>query len=360
MKVQSVIYFSVASFFFLLIWTSCRKEQNNTGDDIDHLYAPSPADDGSHQVKSLNSFEWWYFDASFRNGYSMVSVWQYGNIEYTPLIGIPYYMILFTVYDSVGNATFVPVVFQEKDVTISNHSCDVKMRENYVSGYYPVYRVHFRQGDFGCDLTFTSETQGFRSPPGGITEFRKDPYWYLGWVVAQPRATVTGTLVYKGREIRVEGNGYHDHNWGNVPLKSLYSFWYWGRVLMKNYTLVYSSGESSDVLAKKPLNLLIGFKGKKLIENSSEIIREELDMRYDPASTILYPSELKLTLSGKHISGVLDMHLIRILERYGNPLNPSQYGHGYIRFLSTCNASLMIDGINIVETDTVIHELMIP
>jgi hypothetical protein len=129
---------------------------------------------------------------------------------------------------------------------------------------------------------------------------------------------------------------------------------------MKNHTLVYSTGENSTILGNQPLNLLIGFEGKKLIEKSSDIKRETLNMKYDSVSALFYPEELKLTLTGEHISGVLDMHLIRILERYGNPLNPFQYGHGYIRFLSTCNTSLMVDGRNVAETDTVIHELMVP
>lgn len=352
--------FRIFSAALLVISLSCRKDDPKPADDVDQAYVPSKSDDATHHMKSLNSFEWWYFDASFDNGWSMVSVWQYGTQELTPLIGVPYYLSLFTIYDSTGKSTFVPVLYEERNVTISNTTCDVKMGDNHISGYYPEYTLHFMGNEIGADLTFTNITQGFRDPPAGIYPFAEEPYKFLGWVVAQPRASVSGKLYYKGREISVKGSGYHDHNWGNAPLSSLYSFWYWGRILLNDHTIVYSSGEQSEALGKKPMELLMAFSGKKLIENSSAIRREALNMQYDTASGIWYPEDLKLTFSGKNISGTADMHLERILEKYWNPLDILNPGHGYIRFLSTCQTDLVIDGKKVNETVPVIHELMIP
>ena len=360
-----MIFFSVFRrlilvLIFLLILVSCDKEDTDQGGDVDPLYSPSAADDARHELTNLNSFEWWYFDATFDNKYSIVTSWHRGIQAFTPLIGIPYNLILFAVYDSVGTASIIPAIFEEKDVIISDKSCDVTMGPNHVYGNYPTYRIHFLQGGLGCDLVFTNMTQGYRSSPDGIYKFGQDPYRYLGWVVAQPRATVSGTLFYNGREIPVTGNGYHDHNWGNVPLKSLYNFWYWGRILLKGYTFVYSSGEMSDGLGHQPTNTLISFKDKKVIEVTGAISRETLDMNYDPFSTLWYPERLKLTISGQKVSGVFDIQLIKILEHIGMPWDTSQVGHGYIRFLSVCYSDLLVEGQAVKETDTVIHELMKP
>jgi hypothetical protein len=30
-------------------------------------------------------------------------------------------------------------------------------------------------------------------------------------------------------EYRASGSGYHDHNWGDVPMQTLMHHWYWAR-----------------------------------------------------------------------------------------------------------------------------------
>jgi hypothetical protein len=49
-----------------------------------------------------------------------------------------------------------------------------------------------------------------------------------GWAVATPLAQVHGTISSAGKSTRVQGQGYHDHNWG-VSKESDVS-WNWGSV----------------------------------------------------------------------------------------------------------------------------------
>ena len=43
--------------------------------------------------------------------------------------------------------------------------------------------------------------------------------------------SVTGTLTYGGVEHEVEGEGYHDHNWGDFSYPKYLSRWHWGRII---------------------------------------------------------------------------------------------------------------------------------
>ena len=37
-------------------------------------------------------------------------------------------------------------------------------------------------------------------------------------------------ITYAGTEHRVEGEGYHDHNWGDFNFPKYLSRWHWGRI----------------------------------------------------------------------------------------------------------------------------------
>jgi hypothetical protein len=41
-------------------------------------------------------------------------------------------------------------------------------------------------------------------------------------------------------EHRASGSGYHDHNWGDVPMQTLMHNWYWARASVGPYTVIAS------------------------------------------------------------------------------------------------------------------------
>jgi hypothetical protein len=43
-----------------------------------------------------------------------------------------------------------------------------------------------------------------------------------------------------GEERRAAGSGYHDHNWGDVPMQKLMHNWYWARASVGPYTVIAS------------------------------------------------------------------------------------------------------------------------
>jgi hypothetical protein len=81
-----------------------------------------------------------------------------------------------------------------------------------------------------------------RFAPGGP----KSGYLYFGsegretlfaWL---PSVQGVAHVPYKigHEEYRASGSGYHDHNWGDVPMQTLMHNWYWARAKAGPYTVL--------------------------------------------------------------------------------------------------------------------------
>jgi len=119
----------------------------------------------------------------------------------------------------------------------SPDECDVRCEQSRVHGAYPVYEVD-ASGRNGVEvhLKFENMLPGWAHGDGQyMFGSYADPH-YFGWCVAQPRAKVTGTLKYDGKEYSVEGEGYHDHNWGDFNFYTNLSRWVWGRITTDELT----------------------------------------------------------------------------------------------------------------------------
>jgi hypothetical protein len=321
------------------------------------LYRLDRIDDAFHGQLSPDAFEWWYFDAIFDNGYSMVTSWHIGEMG-TETADPGSGHIMFSIYDPDGKKTDTEVDFPASAVFASTETCDVKMGDNRLHGEFPRYEIHFRSGDIGGELLFENLTQGFRNPPDGVAYFGREPARYMGWVIAQPRAKVTGKLILAGEDIPVNGVGYHDHNWGNVPLGGLYDHWYWGRIFLPNHTFLYSTGESARSIGSQRVCILIAFKGEKLLRMSSRIDGEPSDFQVDEVTGVKYPRKLVLKVDASRIKGEVILRLKKLIESRSFP--QAMKGHGYFRFLSDCDVKLDVVGEKIEVETQVMHELMIP
>ena len=321
------------------------------------LYSLDRIDDAFHNQPSPDAFEWWYFDAIFDNGYSMVTSWHIGGVG-MEIADPGYGHIVFAIYDPAGKKTDAVGAFPANAVFASTETCDVKMGDNSMHGEFPRYEVHFRSGDIGGDLLFENLTQGVRNPPDGVAYFSQQPDRYMGWAIAQPRAKVTGKLILAGEEILVNGVGYHDHNWGNVPLREIYDYWYWGRLFLPNHTFLYSVGQASESLGHVAMSILVAFKGEKLAKLSTHIDAEPSDFEVDEFTGVKYPRKLVLKIDASNVKGEVTHRLRKLADSFMFP--QAMKGHGFIRFLSDCDVKLDMDGEKIAVETQVIHELMIP
>jgi len=322
-------------------------------------FQPKDIDDASHELPPGEAFEWWYFDASFDNGYSMVTSWQMANMKLEGVL-IPFRVIQFAIYDPRGKKTAVSPMFTVDNYSASKTSCDVTMGSNHLKGNYPQYNIDFLEGDLGCKLSLENLTQGFRNPPDGVSYFSRQPDRYIGWVITQPKAKVTGKLILNGNEIPVTGVGYHDHNWGNCPLPDLYNFWYWGRILSTDYTFVYSVGETSDVVGSRPTSAIVAFKGHDLVDLSDKIYADASDLTLDKLTGINYPKTLVLRMESPAVKGTVTHKVKDLVESALTPLAVPGGGRGYLRFLSDCDIRLNVNGEKIETEAPLIHEYMKP
>ena len=319
------------------------------------LYRLDRIDDAFHGQPSPDAFEWWYFDAIFDNGYSAATSWHIGEMG---TANPEARFIMFSIYAPDGKKTGTLVNFPVSAAFASTETCDVKMSDNRLHGEFPRYEIHFRSGDIGGDLSFENLTQGYRSPPDGVTYLGREPDRYMAWTVAQPRARVTGKLILAGEVIPVNGVGYHDHNWGNVSLQELFDHWYWGRLFLPNHTLLYSVARLSESLGYEKMAMLIAFKGEKLLEQFSDIVAEPSDFELDELTGVKYPQKLVLKMDASRVKG----EVFHRLRRKIDIIESSQAikGHGFLRFLSDCDVKLDVDGEKIEAEMQVIHELAIP
>lgn len=91
-----------------------------------------------------------------------------------------------------------------------------------------------------CNLTFTNLIPGWTRGTGEIMFGTPSKNNLFGWVVAQPRARVEGTISVDGKEHQVTGIGYHDHNWGSGFLPLYVSHWIWGRLSTERFTMIFA------------------------------------------------------------------------------------------------------------------------
>jgi len=320
-------------------------------------YQLNDIDDARHEFQDGENYEWWYMDASFENGYSLVISWHFTDAKVSGIL-MPIRVIQFSIYDPQGKKIAATPVFVADNCTASKTSCDVTMGNNHLKGSYPRYDVEFLDGNIGCKLTFENLTQGFRNPPDGITYFSRGPDRYMGWVVAQPKARVTGILIVDGKEIPVNGVGYHDHNWGNTMLDDIYSYWHWGRIMGGDYTFIYSVGESSKITGNKPVTVLVTFKGHDLVDLSGELTADYSDLAQDKLTGINYPKTMVMSVKSPNVTGTVTNRVKELVESQLLPGMKEGAGNGYLRFLSDCDIKLDVKGEKIEADAPLIHELI--
>ena len=202
---------------------------------------PQPFEDDMHTPGGKGTFEWWYTDANFDDGTTVVAIWFTKNYFDVAGPAWPTVDLEITLKDGTR---INPVVHGQKGVPVrkSGGPCDVQIEKCYIKYDEGRYVLHFDNGDYVYDAVMTPTTPMWR-PDTGIWNFGDLEY---GWFVAAPTADVDATLTMKGVTKRLKGTGYHDHNWGYTGLENMMNHWYWGRAKVGDYTVI-----ACDIIAEK-------------------------------------------------------------------------------------------------------------
>jgi len=333
---------------------------SGSGDDT----SLATSDDAAHVVSTDGYFEWWYFDAHFDNGYSMVAVFQTGQQFGIPKSGMA---VMLSIYTPDDRKHWQRVIYPRENCSVSSEICNVRAGENWTRSDNGVYKLHIAENDLGCDLEFHTLVPGFK--PGADRVYFGGPQRYFGWLCVQPRATVKGTLTINGEAMPVQGIGYHDHNFGNVLMRKIISHWYWGRLYAPQYTIVYGYTFTTPRYGGHPLPIFFLAHGAEHWCITDKLLLEPSDWVPAPEVGQSYPRTLALHIADQQLTGKVVLHLDRVVEivnlLQGTPrlvqlLARVQRLHpAYFRFLANFEASFNREGRSITLNGQTIHELMI-
>ena len=237
---MSRIAIKIITIFFIILLTGCARiylgksdypdfnptlQANQLGDTV-LLY-----EDGLRTSGLNKEYEWWYFDAKLDDGsIAVVYFWKINTIKDIYYIGVNYNKPDGTEYKKIK-------FFKSKDTFFSTDSCNVQYKENSFIGNLKNYEIKISPKDFdgfGLDLTLNSKISAYR-PQDGIISAGGD---YFAWLAAVPNGNVSGTLTFENKQYKITGNGYHDHNWGNIELQKLFDNWLWFRGTVGEYTVI--------------------------------------------------------------------------------------------------------------------------
>lgn len=221
-----------------------------------------------HDLKEAGSYEWWYFDAvDEKNDLSIVAIW-FSGFPFSP-----YYIHRYNKWVASGrNGKNFPNPLEHTAFSFNLYSKGTEVINFIKEGESSLFEsskenpyAKFEQNTFYYDaekksyvLEFDFQMPARRKQVKGkivfsISTFDQtydiSEYSYgetqHSWILVSPKANVEGEIVvYNGVKNKLQkfnfiGNGYHDHNYGTLPMNTDIEKWYWGRAHTNNIEIVY-------------------------------------------------------------------------------------------------------------------------
>ena len=187
-------------------------------------------EDGRRTAQDEKSFEWWYFDALMEDGTAVVVVFS------DNFTGDHKRVVSLELTTPDGQHRTLNTKYDEPGVFEKNHTF-VKISENIFEGDLDTYSIKVSADNpqhLGVDLVLKRRLPSFRAATGQLSSGPA----YFAWLNAVPSGGVTGTITIGGKAMAASGEGYHDHNWGNVPMSDLLDKWWWGRATVGQHRIV--------------------------------------------------------------------------------------------------------------------------
>ena len=84
---------------------------------------------------------------------------------------------------------------------------------------------------------------------------------YFHYASMMPRGRVQGKLILPAGEVKVKGRGYHEQGRTNLPIQEIFTYWYWTRIYLGDWTIIFPVAESPGrTLHAKMQALLIYYR----------------------------------------------------------------------------------------------------
>ena len=264
-------------------------------------------DDAVNPLNTDKYYEWWYFDGVFSNGYTCTVTFFWRNYFTNPHLPA----VLIDIYNPEGKRTRGGKLYKPEECTASLEKCDVKMGDNYVRQVGREYHLLLKTQSIGAELVFKARVPGWK----GTEEcwIVDDATGRQGWVNAIPRAQIEGNLMIDGKTIPVEGQGYHDHNWGDRDMHESMGGWCWGRMYDDIYTFIY--GWLLPVNETQKITPLLYITRDDVpVFGSVDIEYVEEKKELHPESGNVVPTDLTLKYSKDDIDIRVNIKVLRTID----------------------------------------------
>ena len=244
-------------------------------------------EDGLRTNGKFGEYEWWYFDAKLEGGYSLVIIYYSQPVTAATMGYAPCVSFSLT---GGGYEMMEEVSFKIRDCFFSREGCDVRIGKNYIKGDLNNYVLHFENGRVNCDVKLEGLAESYRHHTGEIFFGKKK---YFAWLPSVPEGRVSADITVDGKNMKLTGSGYHDHNWGNVGMFWLMHHWYWGRAKVGDYQVISSYITAKEKYGYEHFPIFVIYKnGEKLGCDINAITYTQTDKEYDPITEKHYHKTL--------------------------------------------------------------------
>jgi hypothetical protein len=195
-------------------------------------------EDGQRIGTEKGRYEWWYFDAHLDDGATIVVVFYTKpnvnpNGPLAPRITINLTLPDGRRFDKIYDTT-------ADQFNASKERCDVRIGTNRFFGDLHYYRIMAVIEQISVEIELTGEVRAWRPKSGHIYFGAEGREKLFAWLPSVPQGVAQVSYKIGGEEYRASGSGYHDHNWGDVPMQTLMHNWYWARAKVGPYTVIAS------------------------------------------------------------------------------------------------------------------------
>jgi hypothetical protein len=195
-------------------------------------------EDGQRIGTEKGRHEWWYFDAHLDDGATVVVVF-YTKPNVSPNGPLaPQITINLTLPDGRQFEKFYDTTADQ--FTASSQGCDVRIGTNRFVGDLRRYRITAAIEEISVEIELTGGVRAWRPKSGHIYFGAEGQEKLFAWLPSVPQGVAQVRYKIGHREYRGSGSGYHDHNWGDVPMQTLMHNWYWARAKVGPYTVIAS------------------------------------------------------------------------------------------------------------------------
>jgi hypothetical protein len=228
------------------------------------------------------TYEWWYFDAHLDDGAKLVVTFYTKDFAAAHTGLAPLITIDLDLPD--GSTINKRAFFDPATFSASTEGCDVRIAENRFAGNLHGYSITATIEDVSVDVSIVGKTEPWRPATGQI--FYGDASKVFAWLPAVPHGHVNATYRVGSSTWTTTGQGYHDHNWGNVPLQSVVNNWYWGRGSVGPYTFITAHIVNEEEYGHEPVTIFMLAKDGKLIaDNQDNVLFSKSGVMIDERSS---------------------------------------------------------------------------